>query len=124
MLDFYWPQSFGEQLAFLSAAVTFVLVLAFLVAPRRMMTACGMDMVAGSRPARAMFAPFPLALAGAAMLFAQPLFYLVLGMAWAIAAVLWLIALVFGGKRGHAVGIVVSCALAAGPLAFALGYLA
>jgi hypothetical protein len=89
-MSIYWPQTLGEQLGFVVAALTLLIGLLALVSPR---VAFGLtrlhpkahapDAIAEARATLA--GPF-IALGGGAILLAQPLISLVLGAAWAVTA--------------------------------------
>lgn len=128
MIEFYWPSSTGEWLAFSSAVVTLFFGLLLFLAPRlslrilRLQTAPGHPEAVSE--ARGTMAGFYLGSALAAMLLAQPLIYLVLGAGWAFTALGRLVSIV--ADRGlttyNVVSVLIEAALAALPLAYALGY--
>lgn len=86
-LQFFAPQSTGEWLAALAAAATFLVGLALMIAPRRMMGLVGLSAgsPAGISEIRGAFGGSWAGLGLAALLLAQPLVYLALGMAYAVA---------------------------------------
>ena len=108
MIEFYWPSSVGEWLAWTSAAITIFFGLLLLFAPR-----VSYRIMAG----------FYLGVGICAMLFAQPLLYMALGAGWAFTAFGRLVSIF--ADRGNTTfnWISISCeaALAAMPLAFVFG---
>lgn len=125
MIEFYWPSSTGELLAFSSAAVTLIFGLMLLVIPRRSLNVLRLQ-TAPAHPeavseARGTMAGFYLGSALSAMLLAQPLIYLVLGAGWAFTAFGRLVSIVFdrGFTTYNLVSVLIEAALAAAPLLYA-----
>ena len=89
-LAFPWPVSQGEWLAWSSAAVTALFGLVMLLAPRLALKAMRLRPVEAHPEAvaevRAASGGFHLGVGLSAILFAQPLIYLALGLCWALAA--------------------------------------
>ena len=89
-LAFPWPVSQGEWLAWSSAAATALLGLAMLFAPgttlRLFRLQASPDHPEAVGEARSTLAGFYLGAGLSAILFAQPLLYLALGLCWALAA--------------------------------------
>lgn len=89
-LAFPWPVSEGEWLAWSSAAVTALFGLVMLLAPRLALKAMRLQPVPEHPEAvgeiRAAYGGFYLGIGLSAILFAQPLVYLALGLCWAVAA--------------------------------------
>ncbi len=89
-MEFYIPTETGEFLAFCSAAVTTLLGLVFLFAPGLAFRALGIGLREGRRggyaEARSTMGGFHLGVGLAALLLAQPMVYLALGAAFALAA--------------------------------------
>lgn len=89
-MEFYIPTETGEFLAFCAAAVTALLGLFFLFAPGLAFRALGIDLRDGRRggyaEARSTMGGFHLGVGLAALLLAQPMVYLALGAAFALAA--------------------------------------
>lgn len=89
-MEFYIPTETGEFLAFCAAVVTSLLGLVFLFAPGIAFRALGIDLREGRRggyaEARSTMGGFHLGLGIAALLLAQPMVYLALGGAFALAA--------------------------------------
>jgi hypothetical protein len=124
---FPWPYSQGEWLAWSGAAVTIVIGLAFLLAPRPMLKAARLEPQAGYPQAvaegRATIGGFYVGFGLCAILFAQPLVYMALGFAWAVSAFGRLVSILSdrGGTPRHWLLLLVSSVLAGLPLVFALG---
>jgi hypothetical protein len=127
---FPWPLSQGEWMAWSSAVITVVFGLLLMFAPRsclrflRLRPAEGVPEAVGE--ARATIAGFHLGLGLSAMLLAQPLLYLALGLSWAFTAFGRLVSML--ADRGltayNLVSVVFEAGLAALALAFAFGYVA
>ncbi len=127
---FPWPLSQGEWMAWSSAVITVLFGLVLLFAPRvslrilRLRTADHAPEAVGE--ARATMAGFYLGLGLSAMLLAQPLLYLALGLSWGFTAFGRLVSmLVDRGMTGfNVLSLLFEIALAALALAFAFGYVA
>lgn len=129
MIEFYWPMSQGEWLAWGSAAVTVLFGLILLFAPRislrilRLQTDPAHPEAVSE--ARATMAGFYLGVGLCAILFAQPLVYLALGAGWAFTAFGRIISMM--SDRGvtlyNLVSVVIEILLAAAPLLYALGWI-
>lgn len=89
-MEFYIPTETGEFLAFCAAVITSLLGLVFLFAPGIAFRALGIGLREGRRggyaEARSTMGGFHLGLGVAALLLAQPMVYLALGAAFALAA--------------------------------------
>lgn len=127
---FPWPYSQGEWLAWVAAAVTALVGLVFLFAPRTALRFLHL-MTAPERPEalaepRATIGGFYLGIGLSAILFAQPLIYLALGIAWGIAAFGRLISMMSdrGNTLRNWILLALSALMAALPLAFATGFIA
>jgi hypothetical protein len=126
-LAFPWPISQGEWLAWSSAAVTLALGLLMLFAPRTVLRLLRLQTVPEHAEAvaevRATMAGFHIGVGLAAILLAQPLIYLTLGICWALTAFGRLISILSdrGGTVVNWLWLVVEMALAALALGFALG---
>ncbi len=129
-LAFPWPISQGEWLAWSSAAVTALFGLAMLLAPRAVLRLIRLQPVP-ERPeavgeVRATLGGFYLGAGLSAILFAQPLIYLALGLCWALAAFGRFVSML--SDRGNTVynwlRLVIEAALGGMALAFALGLVA
>jgi hypothetical protein len=129
MIDFYWPGSTGEWLAFLDAAITVGFGLLAFAMPRatlrllRLQPVAGVPQAAGE--ARASIAGFYLGLGASCILLAQPLLYLALGACWAMTALGRMAAMVFdrGNTAFNWICLPLDLILAAIPIGYALGYL-
>jgi len=129
MIEFYWPTTQGEWLAWSSAAVTILFGLLLLFVPRlslrilRLQTAP--DHPEAVSEARGTMAGFYLGVGICAMLFAQPLIYLALGGGWAFTAFGRIISMM--SDRGvtlyNLVSVVIEILLAAAPLLYGLGWI-
>lgn len=127
---FPWPMSQGEWLAWSVAAVTFLLGLAMLFAPglvlrllRLQPVAEHPEAVAGSR---ATMAGFYTGVGLAAILLAQPLIYLTLGLCWALAAFGRIVSMLSddGNTVANWAWLVLEIAFSGLVLAYALGFVA
>ncbi|MCY0092627.1 DUF4345 family protein [Hoeflea ulvae] len=129
MIEFYWPTTQGEWLAWSSALATVGFGLLLLFAPRlslrilRLQTAP--DHPEAVSESRATMAGFYLGVGICALLFAQPLIYLTLGAGWAFTAFGRIISML--SDRGvtpyNLVSVVIEIVLAAAPLLYGLGWL-
>ena len=127
MIEFYWPMSQGEWLAWCAAVVTVVFGLMLLVAPRlsfrilRLQTAP--DHPEALSEARATMAGFYLGIGLCALLLAQPLIYLALGAGWAFTAFGRIISILSDrGLTGYNLAsVAIEAVLAAAALAYGLG---
>lgn len=129
MIEFYWPTTQGEWLAWSAAFVTIGFGVLLLFAPRislrilRLQTAP--DHPEAVSEARATMAGFYLGLGICALLFAQPLIYLALGAGWAFTAFGRIISMM--SDRGmtlyNLVSVVIEILLAAAPLLYGLGWI-
>lgn len=126
--SFPWPLSHGEWLAWWAAAATVVLGLLVMFAPRLSLRLLGLE--AARRGAlvmpRCLIGGFYVGFGMAAILLAQPFIYLALGAAWAVAAFGCVVSLLSDGAATlHGwLFLLLSLALAALTLAFALGFAA
>lgn len=85
-IQFFAPQTTGEWLAAIAAAVTALVGLALMVVPRRTMQMLGLEprRAAGISEIRGAFGGSWVGFGLAAVLLAQPLIYLALGLAYVI----------------------------------------
>ncbi|HHZ09269.1 MAG TPA: DUF4345 family protein [Rhizobiales bacterium] len=127
-IAFPWPTSNGEWLAWSSAAVTVLLGLFGLFAPRLALRLLRLspserhpDAVA---EIRATISGFYLGLGLACILLAQPLLYLALGFSWGFTAFGRVVGML--SDRANTlynwVALIVDLALAVSPLAYAFGF--
>jgi hypothetical protein len=123
MIEFYVPASSGEWLAFLSALATLLYGLVAFLMPRTALRLLHLA-PAGDRPeglaeSRAALGGFRVGLGLVAILFAQPLIYLVLGAAWGAAAIGRLLSMLFDRAVSirSLVALLVEAALAAAAVA-------
>lgn len=128
MIEFYWPSTQGEWLAWSSAVITVMFGLMLLLAPRaslrilRLQTAP--DHPEALSEARGTMAGFYLGIGLCALLFAQPLIYLALGAGWAFTALGRIVSIL--SDRGftgfNIVSVAMEVVLAALPLLYGLGF--
>ena len=127
-MEFYWPGSPGEWLAWLSAVVTVLFGLAMLVAPRAALNLLDLHhdpaRPAGLAEVRGRMAGFYLGLGLSAILFAQPFLWMALGAGWALTAFGRLVSMLAdrGFTSRNALSIVAELVLALLPLAYVFGY--
>lgn len=90
MIEFYWPGSESEWLAWVSAIATVVFGLILFFAPRTGFKTLKFHVSADNREAlsiiRGPVAGFLIGIGACSILLAQPLIYLVLAVCWAFAA--------------------------------------
>jgi hypothetical protein len=128
-LSFPWPASQGEWLAWCCAAITTLVGLLFLFAPRTGLRLIGLQAVPARRGAlagsRATIAGFYLGLGLSCILLAQPLLYMALGFGWAFTAFGRLVSMLSdkGVTLYNICAFVVEIVLVGLPLAFAFGFL-
>lgn len=127
---FPWPLSQGEWLAWGSGLVTVLFGLVLLFAPATSLRILRLRAADGSPEAigeaRSTMAGFYLGLGLSALLLAQPLLYLALGLSWGLTAFGRLVSMLAdrGFTTFNLVSLVIEIALAALPLAFSLGFIA
>lgn len=131
MVEFVFPQSLGEWLAWLTAFVTLIVGLALMLMPRFVMMVDGLQTVDGRKDGySAMRGPFGGVYVGFAvavlMLHPQPLLYLALGFAFCGALVGRLISLLVDRAINSTIiiGTLAELAGAFFPLAYAFGVIA
>jgi hypothetical protein len=128
MIEFYWPSSAGEWLAWCSALVTIGFGFVLFFAPRyslgllRLRTAA--DHPEAVAEMRGTMAGFYFGVGFCCILFAQPLLYLALGVSWAFTAFGRLVSMLFdrGNTVFNRISVVIEFLLAALPLAYVFGY--
>ncbi|WP_420407891.1 DUF4345 family protein [Hoeflea sp.] len=127
MIEFYWPTSQGEWMAWISAAITVCFGLMCLFAPRLSLQILRLqtlpDHPEAVSEARATMAGFYLGVGICAMLFAQPLVYLALGAGWAFTAFGRIISMMSdrGATLFNFVSVAIEIVLALLPLGYGLG---
>ncbi len=127
MIEFYWPSSTGEWLAWTSAVITIIFGLMLLFTPRLSYRIMRLTTVPEHPEAisegRATMAGFYLGVGILAILFAQPLLYMALGAGWGFTAFGRLVSIFVdrGNTAFNWVSISCEAALAAAPLAFVFG---
>ncbi|WP_428426488.1 DUF4345 domain-containing protein [Pararhizobium sp.] len=127
-MEFYIPTETGEFLAFCAAVVTSLLGLVFLFAPGIAFRALGIDLREGRRggyaEARSTMGGFHLGLGLAALLLAQPMVYLAMGAAFALAAFGRILSMLSdsGNTVVNWLYLVLQVALSALPLAYVFGF--
>lgn len=128
-MEFYIPTETGEFLAFCAAVVTSLLGLIFLFAPGIAFRALGIDLREGRRggyaEARSTMGGFHLGLGIAALLLAQPMVYLALGAAFALAAFGRVLSMLSdsGNTVVNWLYLIVQVALSALPLGYVFGFI-
>ncbi len=128
MIQFYWPASNGEWIAWASALITLFFGLLLLFAPglsfRILRLQTSPDHPEAIAEGRGTMAGFYLGLGICCILFAQPLLWVTLGICWGFTAFGRLISMLT--DRGNTVynwiSIIIEISLALMPLAFAYGY--
>jgi hypothetical protein len=126
-MEFYIPTETGEFLAFCAALATAAIGLIFLFAPGLAFRAIGLDLREGRRggyaEARSVMGGFPLGLGLAAVLLAQPMVYLALGAAFALAAFGRILSMLSDGGNTlwNWLYLAAQTVLAALPLAYVFG---
>ncbi len=127
-MEFYWPETQGEWLQWISALVTIGFGLMLMFAPRLSLRILRLE-THPNHPeavseARGTMAGFYLGLGLACILFAQPWTWLALGMSWAFTAFGRLISMM--SDRGNTlynwIALLMEIVLAALPLIAAFGY--
>ncbi|APO76619.1 hypothetical protein AM571_CH03837 [Rhizobium etli 8C-3] len=128
-MEFYFPETFAEQLAFCSAAFTALAGLVIMFAPGYAMQLFGLqprgerrDGFAEQRAVGGFYLGFGLA----AIMLAQDFIYMALGAAFAMAAFARIVSLLSdkGSTVLNYLLLVVQIVLAALPLAYSLGFFA
>ena len=128
-MEFYVPTEMGEFLAFCAAAVTSLIGLVLLFAPGIAFRALGLDLREGRRggyaEARSTMGGFHLGLGLAALLLAQPMVYLALGAAFALAAFGRILSMLSDGGNTlvNWLYVIVQLVLSALPLGYVFGFL-
>lgn len=127
-MELYIPTETGEFLAFCAAVVTSLIGLAFLFAPGLTFRALGIDIREGRRggyaEARSTMGGFHLGLGIAALLLAQPMVYLALGAAFALAAFGRILSMLSDGGNTvvNWIFLIVQIVLSGLPLAYVFGF--
>ncbi|MCT7376501.1 DUF4345 family protein [Chelativorans salis] len=125
---FPWPYSQGEWLAWGAAVFTALFGLVAMFAPRLSLRVLRLRAVEHHPEAlsesRSLLGGFYVGIGLSAILFAQPLIYMTLGIAWALAAFGRIVSMMSdrGGTLFNWIVLLVMLALAALPMAFALGF--
>jgi len=128
-LAFPWPISQGEWLAWSSAAITalwgLILLLAPRIAARILRLQATPDHPEAIGELRATLGGFHLGIGLSAILFAQPLIYLALGLCWALAAFGRFVSMLSddGNTVYNWTRLVIEGVLAALALVYALGFI-
>jgi len=126
-LAFPWPYSQGEWLAWSAAVATVLVGLLALFAPGTTLKLLRLepraDRSGGVAAARADLAGFPIGLGLACILLAQPMLYIALGLAWAVAAFGRLVSMMSDGGNGpyNIVMLAIELVLAAPAVLFGFG---
>jgi hypothetical protein len=122
-MEFYFPATTGEQMAFVGAVATVLLGLFLMLAPRVWMGLTGLSSSEGRRDGASELRSMGGLLAGfglAALLLAQDFIYFALGAGFALAALGRVLSLVLDGAIGSRkiLLLIVYLVLAALPLAY------
>lgn len=126
--SFPWPTSQGEWLAWSSAAVTLLLGLMLLFAPRFSLRVLRLRTVErhpeGVSAARATMSGFYIGVGLCCILFAQPFLYMALGFSWAFTAFGRLVSMMSdrGNTPSNWIWLIFEVALAVLPLSFVFGF--
>jgi hypothetical protein len=128
-MEFYFPETFGEQLAFCAAAFTALAGFVIMFAPGYAMKLFGLDLRGERRDGYAeqrSVGGFYLGFGLAAIMLAQDFIYMALGAAFAMAFFARVISLLSdkGSTALNYLLLVVYGVLAAIPLAYSFGFLA
>lgn len=129
MIEFYWPGSSGEWLAWSSAAATGLIGFFVMFMPRLALRLFGLQ--AKNERSEVLVMPrsviggFYVGFAMAALSMAQPFIYLTLGASWALAFFGCTISMLSDGARAlySWIFLLLSAVLATLPLAFVLGFI-
>jgi hypothetical protein len=129
-MDFYFPTERGEQLAYFAAAFTALIGLFMMFAPRLTYRFLGLQTREGRfgahAEARSTMGGFYLGFGLAAILVAQPMVYLALGAAFALAAFGRILSMMSdrgGGVIVNTILLVVQAVLAILPISYAFGWI-
>lgn len=128
-MEFYIPTETGEFLAFCAAVVTACLGLVFFFAPGIAFRALGIDLREGRRggyaEARSTMGGFHLGVGLSAILLAQPMVYLALGAAFALAAFGRVLSMLSDGGNTlvNWLFLALQIMLSALPLAYVFGFI-
>jgi hypothetical protein len=127
-MEFYWPASDGEWLAWISAFVTVLFGLVLFLAPGLSMKLLRLAPLSERPEAfasiRATMAGFHIGLGLSCLIFAQPFLWLALGAAWGFSLFGRLISMMSdkGNTFYNWIAALLELMLAAAPLAFAFGF--
>jgi uncharacterized membrane protein HdeD (DUF308 family) len=129
MIEFYFPTSTGEWLAFSSAIITIIFGLMLLITPHlslrilRLQTFA--DVPSAVSESRATMAGFYLGVGITCILLAQPLLYLALGASWIITSLGRIISMVLdkGNTKYNWISWPIEAGLGILPTLYAWGYL-
>lgn len=129
MIDFYFPSSLGEWLAFSSAIVTIIFGILLLVLPKWSLNLLRLqtfpDVPSALSESRATMAGFYLGVGLCCILLAQPLLYLALGASWIITALGRITSMVVdqGNTKYNWVSWPIEALMGILPFLYALGWL-
>lgn len=129
MIEFYWPSSGGEWLAWCSALVTIFFGFILFFAPRYSLGLLRLkthpDHPEAIAEMRGTMAGFYFGVGLCCVLLAQPFFYMALGFSWAFTAFGRLVSMLVdgGNTRFNWISIVIELLLAVLPLAYVFGYI-
>ncbi len=126
-MEFYFPTEFGEQMAFLAAAVSAIIGLFIMFAPGVTFRVFGLQLMTDRRDGlvllRSSLGGFYLGFGAAALLLAQPMVYLAFGASFALAVFGAILSILSDGGATvrNCLLLVVHSVLAALPLMYVFG---
>lgn len=129
-MEFYWPTTNGEWLAWVSALTTIFFGVLCLFAPglsyRILRLQTHPDHPEALSESRATLSGFYLGVGICCILFAQPMLWIVLGVSWGFTAFGRLISMLSdnGNTMFNWISVIIEAGLAFMPLAYALGFIA
>jgi cytochrome c biogenesis protein CcdA len=130
MIDFYWPITLGECLAYISAISTIGFGFLFLFTPRLSFRIIHIQTHADYPEAivagRSTMAGFYLGVGICCFLFSQPMLWMALGLAWGFTAFGRLVSIIFdkGNTHHNWISVSIEIVLASFPLAYAFNIIA
>ncbi len=129
MIEFYWPATTGEWLAFAVALITVGFGLLLFIMPRLSLRILRLQTMPDHPDAvaegRGTMAGFYLASGLCCLVLAQPFLYLLLGLGWAFTALGRLLSILVdrAGSRFNGISLLIETVLAVLPLAYVFGFI-